>query len=157
MKHRRAQISAFDFILASSVSVIILVLVAATFFLYERKINEFVLYNDLSTKTFQVSDVLIKSEGVPSNWNSTNVNIIGLASEDRVINVDKLNNFIDLSQQEIKDKMATNYDIYFNLTNITGKSIASIGNPPAGIRSVVIKRYVMYENEEAIMEFGLWE
>lgn len=157
MKHRKAQINAFDFIIASSISVMILVSVASTFFFYERKINEFTLYNDLSTKAFQVSDVLIKTEGIPSNWNSTNVNIIGLVSEDRVINEDKLNNFINLDQQEIKDKLATNYDIYFNLTNITGKSIASIGNPPAGIRSIVIKRYVTYKNEEAIMEFGLWE
>ena len=74
-----------------------------------------------------------------------------------MIDADKVNNFINISQQDIKDKMAMNYDFYFKLTNITGKPIASIGNPPAGIRSVVIKRYVMYENEEAIMEFGLWE
>src|SRR3989338_65604 len=98
MKHRKAQINTIEFIIASSISVIIIVLIVSTFLFYERKINEFILYNDLSAKAFQVSDVLIKSSGAPSNWDSTNVNVIGLASEDRVIDADKVNNFINISQ-----------------------------------------------------------
>lgn len=157
MKHHKGQIIAIDFMLTMAVTAIIIILLVSTFIFYEKKIDESTSYNLMLTKAFQVSDILIKTQGSPTNWNASNVDVIGLVSEDRMISSEKLNQFINMPEQDIKKRFTMNYNFYFNLKNTGGNSLASVGTIPSGTRTVVIKRYVLYENDKTIMEFAVWE
>lgn len=158
-KNRKAQLSSADFALAISIAIIILLSVISAFIYYENKINEAISYNDLLTKNFQISDALVKMQGIPSNWESSNVYVIGLAFEDRKISRKKLDQFVNMDERDIKSIMKTNYEFHFNIRYINGTSIKSAGTnlSESRTRSVTIERYVFYENKTAIIEFKLWE
>jgi len=158
-KHRKkGQIAALDFFIALLIFSVILTITMLRWSNYYSKISERMEYHEMMTKAFQISDALIKSQGVPSNWNKDNVRIIGLAIEDRILSVDKVNAFANLSFNKTKSIFQIyGYKFYFNLTKINGEAIKEYGDKPTGKKSVSVKRYVLYNNEKTIMQFDVWK
>jgi hypothetical protein len=125
---------------------------------YSQKISEKTEYNNMLMKSFQVSDILVKSAGYPLDWNSGNVKVIGLASGDRNLSMNKTNMFINLSINKTKSIFQTErYNFYFSLKRINGTNITSYGNYPSGKKIVNIRRYVLYNNESAVFDFSIWK
>ena len=157
---QKGQAAITDLFIAISVFIILTTIITLTWNLYNiRLVNRFE-YDDMIIKTFQVSDALSKSKGVPDNWESlkdkTKIQVVGLAENERKISTQKLTQFLDLNETEIKEKMNINlYNFYFTIRNQT-QVLVSHGRIPTGKKSVNIARLVIYNSKPSIMEFALW-
>lgn len=156
MKRSKAQIALTDLFVALFIFSILIIFITLTWNRYNLRLTGGLETEEMMIKAFQVTDVLVESSGSPSDWNSTNVETIGLASHDRILSTTKVNKFINLPLNQTKTifKIKT-YDFYFSLTPIGGE-IITYGNIPAGKKHIVAKRYVIYENGPAILQFTLW-
>ncbi|MHA1289513.1 MAG: hypothetical protein ACTSPB_19155, partial [Candidatus Thorarchaeota archaeon] len=66
--------------------------------------------------TYQILDMLVRSPGIPSYWNRTNVQSIGLAKSDRVLDQKKVEELLEMPESEVAEKFGIgtlNYTIYF--------------------------------------------
>lgn len=155
---KKGQINSIDAFFALAIFSILLILVVINMNNYSQKLNEKIEYDNMMTKAFQISELLVKDRGVPTNWNTNNVQIIGLAAEDRMLSEEKINYMKNLSINEAKSIFKI-YDsnFYLSLKNVNGSSITDYGSPFTGKKAVNIKRYVLYKNASAILEFSVWK
>jgi hypothetical protein len=109
----------------------------------------------------------ILSEGYPINWNETNVDKIGLLTDNK-INKTKLEYFYDLTQKDYeKTKLIFNtkynYYLFFdkNIT-INSNSIEGIGKPGINKNNIntenliKITRITVFENKPATAYLYIW-
>jgi len=109
----------------------------------------------------------ILSEGYPINWNETNVDKIGILSDNK-INETKLERFYNLAQtdyEETKIIFNTKYNYYLFLDkNITinSVSIEGIGKPGVNKNNIntenliKITRITVFENKPATAYLYVW-
>lgn len=146
-----------DIFFALSIFCVLLIIIAITLNNYGQKSSSEIESDIMITKAFQISDLLIKTEGFPSKWNNDNIEIAGLASSDRVISEEKLSNFTNLSINKTKSLLKTQiYNFYLTLKKVSGENITKYGKIPSGKKTVSIRRYVLFKNESAILDFSLW-
>ena len=130
-----------------------------------------------STETFElltydgesIADNLI-SEGYPKNWQTTNVQFIGLTTNNK-INQSKLEElykmiYTDGDYAKTKGKFNTIYDYYFffeeNMT-INSNSIEGIGKPGISKNNISAKnlikitRLTIYQNKTMPLYIYTWE
>lgn len=158
MLKRKSQTVSIDLFMAVFVFIILLILIISSWNIYQVKIVERMAYEDIMVNAFQIADLLVKSRGYPLEWNSTNVEVIGLAASDRIISSEKLNSFFNISYSSSKELLnIERYDFYFQVKHINGTAADSYGLESNGTYSVSAKRYVLYENEKAIIDFKLWK
>ncbi len=108
------------------------------------------------------------SAGSPDDWNSGNVNKIGIAYAN-IINETKLERFYSLANsdyQKTKELFNTRYDYLFSLSvnmTINSQVTEQIGKPgasPENINTknlVKITRFVFYKNKPSTMYLYVWE
>ncbi|MBI4448044.1 hypothetical protein HY643_03620 [Candidatus Woesearchaeota archaeon] len=117
-------------------------------------------YSEMQVKAFQLSDLLIKSEGKPTKWENT-INetlALGLAESDRAISPQKLSALNATSYNTTRKLLNVGiYSFKIRLTNPGNEPIMEYGKNFTGQSSVVIERYVTYEGEKIIFEFTLWK
>ncbi|MEM7825355.1 MAG: hypothetical protein QW412_00665 [Candidatus Aenigmatarchaeota archaeon] len=107
----------------------------------------------LDKKLQRVSDLLIRSKGIPEDWNGLNVKALGLVNyTEYIVSFDKILNFFELSEEKIKSMLGLrSYNIYFKVTNLTGQDfpegILEKGVYPSPDSKVVvsIKRYFIFD------------
>jgi hypothetical protein len=91
---------------------------------YNLRFDERLEYEDMVTLALQISNGLVRTPGYPVNWNSTNVKIIGLAKEDRVLSTEKLSNFVSLTSNQMKTALNIPlYNFYFALLSLNSSTI----------------------------------
>jgi hypothetical protein len=74
-------------------------------------------FNILQNDVMVISDSLLRVPGMPEDWNRTNVRVLGLASEENVLNQTKVHNFVSMDYNKIRALLGIpNYDFYFQLT-----------------------------------------
>jgi len=109
----------------------------------------------------QFTNQLIRSPGIPDNWEENNTEeledfVIGLAEKDRIISEKKLEEFEKLDYNLIKNVSNLGaYNFYFLLLK-GNVSVVEIGSYPAG-QSTKLRRNVLYKNETSIVEVSLWK
>ena len=103
------------------------------------------------------------SEGAPDNWDSTNVQKIGLQTNNK-INDTKLEIFYQLSiidYQKTKLLLNTNYNYYvFFQENITidEAQIEGIGSIPTNPKNLIkITRVTIYKDKPTTISIDIWE
>ena len=147
-------------------------MVAMTIFL--AGILIFFLYTiNLTNQTEEILDTLLYdgnaivnsllSEGFPINWDTSNVQKIGLLSNKK-INVTKLENFNTLAETDYLRTKAifnTRFNYYMefqeNITLSLGE-IEGIGLKPLNETNVVqIKRVTIYKDKPATLSLQVWE
>lgn len=163
MKH--AQVWSMDFI--SSIIIFFLV-VSVTIFAWNYTINkntEQVNFNEMENKALMISDIIIRSQGQPPDWDTGNVQTIGLASEENVINQTKTLQFITMDYNIIRQLWGIrSYNFYLEMQYINGTTIQTNGNnitkgtyPINTSRFVVpVERYVLYNGKVSKLSFILW-
>jgi hypothetical protein len=135
MGYKKAQISGLDLILA-------IILFSMAIILFSILWNV-VQYNvttsaDADIIAIQVANRLLDSPGYPSDWNSTNVQLIGLSSERGVMDQSKFENLIALLSQpggydEVRQLLGLGpYQFYINLTYPDGSPVLINGQPAVG-------------------------
>ncbi len=106
-----------------------------------------------------VSETLIKSQGFPREWNSANVETIGLAQRPSVLSVDKVREFglIDHNQARILLALSQ-YDFFFELDSVLNELDVNVGNavPDTG-ELAVVSRNVIYGGENANAKLYIFE
>lgn len=165
MISKKAQVWGFDLIVA----MIIFIIGMASFFLfYQNYSNDF--GNSYESLVFDGNSMmdLILSEGMPFAWNSTNVEVIGILSENK-INKTKLELFYEITKSNYASTKAifnTRYDyLFFMESNFTiaNSSVRSLGKPntnPEEINAenlIKINRITVLDNKPVGVYLYVWE
>jgi len=166
---RRAQVGTSDLF----AGLFIFIIVGSILFLawnnYSATLIEKVNYKDLSLKTAQISDLLIKGPGSPSAWESGGtIQGLGLANKPNKISQAKIISFIDsdfITDFEIKALLNIElYNFSIVMTDSSGTQLfegpdeIKRGLIPNGKKNVVsMERFVIYKNEPAKIQVKLWE
>ena len=98
----RGQVWSMDFV--ASVTVFFLVL-TVLFFTWEYTTfqnTDQMIFNEMENKALMLSDPLIRTRGLPEYWNDSNVEILGLASEENVLNESKLLILVGMDYGNVK-------------------------------------------------------
>ncbi|MCX8158455.1 MAG: hypothetical protein N3D73_02195 [Candidatus Diapherotrites archaeon] len=154
LKNNKAQVVAFDIVMATTLFIIIF-----SFFIVEINENIFETINGNNLREIKIrakllADILFESGGLPEDWQNKENNIeeIGIAKYPLVISEEKLNKFLDMDYNRIKEIMdIQRYEFYFRL-----------GGKTKGLRpnenSVVVRevRIVEYDKNIYEGEFILW-
>lgn len=160
-RYKRAQLAVTDLFIALFIATILIVIIIFAWNRYTVILEDNVGYEEMQIIAFQVSDLLVKSEGEPEDWENdpSNVDVIGLASSDRELSPKKVEAFVNLSYNITSKSLGVElYHYYFQLKHINGTKMAEHGVIFPSNRSVVnVPRLVMYENEEAVVEFAVWK
>ena len=150
----KAQAAVIDLFIALFLFMIMLSTTIYTWNLYITRLNEDRENTEIIMKAFQATEALVKNEGIPANWNLTNVNLAGLGI-DRILFSDKVDLFFNLSEDKIKDIFKIQlYDFNITLKYINGTKIKEKNNLE-GEKYNNVKRYALYKNEPAILEFKI--
>jgi len=159
----RAQVWSSDFVVSAIMFFTVLFLIIFVWNYTNAQGQERLTFNNIETLALKISDSIIRIPGLPEDWNSSNVRVIGLASSDNVLNETKVSNFVGMSYTKARGLMSVQYQFYFDLKNITGDIIEeSSGNLTAGIYPVSadivvpVKRYVLYKGKVATMTLIIW-
>ena len=151
----KSQAAVADLFIAFFLFIIVLSATIYTWNLYITRIDEERENNEITMKAFQAAEALVKSQGIPENWSLSNVNLTGLAENERILSFKKVDLFVNLTEEQIKNIFKIQlYNFSFVLKDIEGNKIKEIGSI-TGEKSVNVKRYVVYENEPAILEFKI--
>ncbi len=141
MKHK-AQISSLD-LLVSLIIFTFLILLFLHYFLSVLSFG-FSPYVQMSDKGRKAAFILFHTPGIPSNWTSSSVVRAGVASESNVINYYKLEQLLDVSDDNFSSVIGIpQYDTYFRLIYYNnspvyvGGKVAVKGNAPINQSSEV--------------------
>ena len=165
MLQNKGQAAVTDLFIAISVFIILITITTLTWNLYNIRLTSRFDYDDMMLRGFQVSDLLVKSKGIPPDWHITYEitapQVIGLADNERILSPEKVGAFKDLSDSDpsaIKNALNINlYNYYFVIRNQTGIPLLSTGLFPSGKYAVNLARIVSYNNQPVIMEFAIWK
>ena len=170
MKTRQAsttkgQAAVTDLFIAISVFIILITITTLTWNLYNIRLQNRFDYDDMMIKTFQVTEALVKSGGVPPDWEAqgdfSNLQVIGLSHNERFLSeakVQKFANTVELDDTTLKDTLKINlYEYYFVLRHLNGTIIHSRGSFPSGNFAVNLARLVIYQDQPTILEFATWK
>lgn len=135
MRYKKAQISGLDLILAIMLFSMAIILFSILWGVvqYNAKTSA-----DADVIAIQVANRLLDSPGQPSNWNSTNVQLIGLSSERGVMDESKFKNLLALLAQpggydEVRQLLGLGpYQFYINMTFPDGSPVLINGHPAQG-------------------------
>ncbi|MFH1722843.1 MAG: hypothetical protein ABH950_09605 [Candidatus Altiarchaeota archaeon] len=154
---------ATDFLVGVSIFTLLLSL---TFFAWDKnmqKIKEKEVLDELLIQSNQAADILVKTQGLPENWENAaamglTVKSVGLAGDvDRVLSEDKVNAFVAMDYNYSKEIMGLgNYDYYFGLYNLNNNVINETGVSIEGQIRVQVRRVVTYKDAAAVVELSVW-
>ena len=160
MKGRRAQGWGFDLVIALMIFSAVLFL----FFFYILNYSPEADKNlaDMNSEADSISN-LILSEGRPTDWNSSNIQEIGILTGKK-INETKLYNFFNISTDNYdltKSLLKTNYEYFINFSETiysNGILISEIGKEPTESEYLSkSSRQAIYNNKPITIYFEVWK
>jgi hypothetical protein len=133
MRYKKAQISGLDLILAILLFSMALILFSILWDLVQYNIRTSA---DADVIAIQVANRLLDSPGYPTDWNATNVELIGLSSERGVMDQSKLENLLELltlDYDKVRELLGLGpYQLYINMTYTDGTPVIINGQPAQG-------------------------
>ncbi len=156
---KKSQIVIIDLVIALFIATILIIVIILAWNRYTIILNEDCMYKEMQIIAFQTADLLIKTGGEPIDWEKTpsSVDVIGLASSDRSLSIEKVAAFLNLSYNISSKSLGLEfYDFYFQLKHVNGTKLGEYGKPPNNF-VVNAQRLVSYKNEKAIVEFAVWK
>ena len=113
---------------------------------------------------------LIRTPGVPEDWNYYTVQVVGLSSEDRIIDSSKATEFLELMNSSTTDyddnkhKLGLGiYDFYVNVTDINGTLVQVNGidfiagkEPTNSYTTLSVFRTAVYNDIIIRFNFVIW-
>ncbi len=163
----RGQAWSLDFV--TSVTIFFMILLVL-FFVWEYtsyQHTEQMMFNDMEERALGTVDTIIRVQGYPPQWSPSNVEILGLAMEENVLNQTKLIHFVGMDYQEAKRLLGIpGYHFYFRVGHLNGTLAELEGvpletglDPTSYTNSTVIvpvERYVLFDHRVARIKFMLW-
>ncbi len=164
MMAKRGQAVIIDLFVAVSVFVILMIILTITWDLYSIRLNTRSEYDDMILKTFLISDMLAKSEGVPFDWETqlsptaATVQQLGLASYHGILSDAKVEKFRAMSSADVDNLLNIGlYSHYFLIRDFDGTEYVSRGQRPTGRVAVNTARIIVYKGAPRVVEFALWK
>jgi len=146
-----------EFVLAIAFATIILTSIASLKYLQDQKISQNTEIGRMQSAAYAISDIFIKTPGIPPDWESniTNISAIGLAINDRILDKSKVDTFTNLDYNLTKQKLKLSYDYVFSIEHTNGTIIAESGTFPKKELVANSKRLVTYEGKPVILTIKL--
>jgi hypothetical protein len=167
--NRKGQLFSGDIAIAT---VVFLTALSLALYLWDSTvddINNAESMRDMARLGSEAIEQLVRTPGMPSDWNYATVEVPGLAQEDRVINATKAAYFIELMN-------ATNYEengylmgigpyqFYMNVTDLDGDPVM-VGNttfltglvPESDYESLSLFRTAIYNETVVRLNFIVWK
>jgi hypothetical protein len=165
-KNKKGQVAVLDLFVSALVFGILVATIMVTWNSYGVKIDKQLDYNTNLLRAYHISDLLTRFPGKPSFWGlqhalgPQDVEIIGLAKSDRILDTVKVISFKNMDYNESKQKLGiSSYEYYFRVSKLDGSDFSPAIE--SGIKdneseiTVTLKRYVIYNETESILEFWL--
>ena len=140
----KAQIWSFDF--AISFLIFFLILVPTLFlfnYIIEQEISQRSL-DEIETKALAISDSIVRTAGNPADWNATTVRSIGLAQQENILNITKVEYFMGMNYDTVKAVMTDGYDFNLTIKDLNGTVYGTVGTNPVNKTTVPVQRYAKY-------------
>lgn len=116
---RKSQVLTPDFVMSMILFSIILGLGIMLWNVSCEKLTRYYSTEQMQDKALYVSDILLNTPGVPQNWNTSNVMMVGLKENNTdVLDLDKIISFRMLGYNESKRYLGVgSYDFFINITD----------------------------------------
>lgn len=151
---RKGQVWFIDFM----TGILIFVIVIFVYYEYAYNIDEdpSEITTELLMDAKSIGSSLV-GPGSPQDWNSSNVEVIGLTDGDQRILEDKLTQLANLSYNNAKTKLRTNYNFYLILHHLNGTEITNFGQQPIDEENLVsLTRILIYQSEIVNLIVQVW-
>lgn len=102
---------------------------------------------------------LTASQGAPLEWNRSNAQLIGLANQMNVIDVQRFNELMQISNGSISSYLGIpEFNVFINLTTASGTTINSTGARQSNSSiAVVVPSFVSFNNNLSILYVTVWK
>lgn len=159
MKTRNAQASLYDLMMAFMLFLIAFSLLNSVWTKNYASALDSLSMSEMESKTLQALNVLLKTQGYPKNWNSSNVEIIGLAERKNSISETKLDAFTSMDYSTAKEKLKLGqYDFRFEFDAQGEENDVNFGLEPGSEKNVVsLKRIVEFNGGSVIVYFKVFK
>lgn len=155
--NRKGMSFAIDFMVSAILFFAVVSLTYMSWQTLESRSGDFHEYNYISNRANYVTELLVRTEGYPNNWNATTVRLPGLLDSSQYISTRKLESLSLIDPSDLKSMWGIgNYG--YNLTIYNSSLIHySIGTPiDDGASQVVSKsRLVLYNDSDNMMKTNL--
>ncbi|MFH1126991.1 MAG: hypothetical protein ABIG84_00445 [archaeon] len=137
IKKKKGQVLSPDFILSIVIFTAILFLSYTIWNISYEKSTRFYKTEEMQRKAFYISNALINTPGVPADWNTSDVMMIGLKNaDDDILDTEKILNFKLLSYSDSKALLGVgSYEYYINVTDPHSKPL-KVGGAIKGTAAV---------------------
>lgn len=161
----KGQVWVTDFIISV---VIFFGIIVILIFAWNNTINqnqEQIDFNIIENTALSVSDSLVRTPGIPKDWNEDTLISLGLAISENILNKTKVQKMLNIPDSKIKSSLGiSGLEFYMELKYLNGTIIELSGNPvvkgtsPASTASIVVpvERYVIYDGFPSKFVFILW-
>ncbi len=123
---KKGQIFTIDFMVSIVVFIIVLITIISTWYFIDLHIKEVESRRDMHSVSLSVSDALVRSGGYPLDWNSTNVQSIGLAKEEYVLDLQKIISLMGMDYDSARSIMRLgNYHLFMYITDLNGYNVST--------------------------------
>lgn len=153
----KGQVFSFDFLLASSIFLLTIGILFVYWTYTNIEIEETREINEMVYKAYKSSEIWFR-EGIPSNWDSTNVIDLGLETDHR-FNQTKMNTMkTEIGYDKTKIMIGlSGYDYNFTLYDANNNTVFSFGLNPSDPPSLIkIKRVGIYDSSIVTLEVMVW-
>ncbi len=114
----------------------------------------------MQLRALTVSDSIIRTPGIPLDWNESNVEVIGLASSDNTLVTSKVDSFMAMEYGKARALLGVSpYDFYMEIKDINGTIYKNTTLPISGDADFVVpaERYAVYRGRIIKLRFILWD
>jgi len=159
LSNRKGQMNSIDLMMAILIFVILIVFVIGFWFVEQKEIQSTLTKNRLEAEAISISDILIKSPGIPSDWekNQSEIKMLGLAIEGNVLSDAKISNFTNMSYSSAQNYLGLDDQFYFYIENMNGNRLYQFGNNTFGDQVIVITRFAVLNGEKILMRVSVYE
>lgn len=155
----KGQLNSLDLMLAIVIFVFLLSFVILFRFVDVLDLDKSLTKNKLEADALSLSDALIKSQGVPYNWekNSSNVQMIGLVSSPNVLNSEKLQIFTNMSYTNATQFLGLSSQFYFYVEDLEENRLYETGNSTLSDQIISITRFAILNGEKVRVRLIVYE
>ena len=160
-KGREGQIFSIDLVLSVIIFLILIIFLISVWNLYTTRLNERIATEEIQLLAFEMTDILVETEGVPSNWeeNPENVTILGLRNDFKSLDEEKLAAFLLLDYDTIKNKFnIERMEFEFKILEENGSIINTTGISFKNVteQKTAVRRFVTIGNITRQIVVTLW-
>lgn len=153
MSSRRGQLFTSDFAISAFVFVILLNIGVFTYNMAYEQQDRFGPQDRMQQAASQAASLLVRTPGYPDNWTAGDVDIIGLAEPDHVVQDAKVQELQSLSYGELLRGTGTEaFQVHVNIT--AGSYNETAGNVPVNATDIVTARRSVLVNATNVFQRG---